>query len=115
VKKITVVISGLLLQFLLLGTTVYADPAEPWIATKNTTRINTSNPTEAATIASRTVWPATMKENRPGGIILTDPTNRAVALASLKLVHHPISGPVLFVDKNRIPAITLQESSVFGR
>lgn len=81
----------------------------PWIATKNTTRINSSDPVEAAVLVSRTVWPATSEENRPGGIVLVAKDNWQNALVSADLIHHPNNGPVLLVDNNGIPSITKEE------
>ncbi|WP_237690970.1 cell wall-binding repeat-containing protein [Paenibacillus caui] len=81
----------------------------PWIASKNTTRINTDNPQEAAVIVSRTLWMATGSDNRPGSIILTDPGHWQNALVSADLIHHPSNGPILFVDKNGIPEVTANE------
>lgn len=82
---------------------------KPWIASKNTTRVNTSNPVEAAVIVSQSLWMATSKDNRPGSIILTDPDNWQNAVASADLIHHPSNGPILFVTKDGIPAATANE------
>ncbi|AOZ92418.1 ArsR family transcriptional regulator [Paenibacillus crassostreae] len=81
----------------------------PWIASKNTTRINTDNPQEAAVIISQTLWMATSDDNRPGSIILTDPDNWQNALVSADLIHHPSNGPILFVNKEGIPNVTVNE------
>lgn len=82
---------------------------KPWIASKNTTRVNTSDPVEAAVIVSQSLWMATSKDNRPGSIILTDPDNWQNAVASADLIHHPSNGPILFVTKDGIPAATANE------
>ncbi|MDQ0089117.1 putative cell wall-binding protein [Paenibacillus anaericanus] len=82
---------------------------KPWIASKNTTRVNTSDPVEAAVIVSQSLWMATSKDNRPGSIILTDPDNWQNAVASADLIHHPSNGPILFVTKDGIPAATARE------
>ncbi|MBN2981762.1 cell wall-binding repeat-containing protein [Cohnella algarum] len=81
----------------------------PWMATKNTTRINTSDPVEAAVFISRTLWPATSESNRPGGVILVAGDSWQNALVSADLIHHPINGPILFVDENGIPDLTREE------
>ncbi|MCR8845569.1 cell wall-binding repeat-containing protein [Paenibacillus sp. SC116] len=83
--------------------------AAPWIATKNTTRINSSNPVESAVLVSKTLWPATANDNRPGAVILASTERWGAALASLDLVHHPNNGPLLYMDKNGIPQATLDE------
>lgn len=81
----------------------------PWIASKNTTRINTSDPVEAAILVSRTLWMATSDDNRPGSVILANPEEWQTALAAADLIHHPSNGPVLFVNQERIADSTLNE------
>lgn len=81
----------------------------PWIATKNTTRINTNDPFKAAAFVSRTLWPATSDMNRPGGLVLVNPDEWQIALASTDLIHFPNNGPVLFTNKDNIPDITMNE------
>lgn len=81
----------------------------PWIATKNTTRVNSSDPAEAAAWVSRSLWPATAKSNTPGSVVLVEPGNWGIAAASADLVHHPNNGPVLFVTKDGLPKVTADE------
>ncbi|MFD0590322.1 cell wall-binding repeat-containing protein [Paenibacillus sp. GCM10027627] len=81
----------------------------PWIASKNTTRINASEPVEAAALVSRTLWMATTDSNRPGGVILADPEQWQTALVSANMIHHPNDGPLLFVGKDGVPDATLDE------
>lgn len=81
----------------------------PWIATKNTTRIATKDPFQAAVLVSKTLWPATSETNRPGGVILTRPDDWQSALVSTDLIHFPNNGPVLFVEENQIPEVTVNE------
>ncbi|MVP01117.1 cell wall-binding repeat-containing protein [Paenibacillus lutrae] len=81
----------------------------PWIASKNTTRINSGDPYEAAVLVSRTLWMATSGDNRPGGVILTDFEDWQTSLVSANLIHHPNNGPRLFVNKDGIPEVTLSE------
>ncbi|WP_206098860.1 cell wall-binding repeat-containing protein [Paenibacillus paeoniae] len=81
----------------------------PWIASKNTTRINSAKAAEAAAIVSQTLWMATSDTNRPGGVIIADPTDWQAALVSANLIHHPNDGPVLFADKGEVPEVTLRE------
>lgn len=82
---------------------------QPWIATKNTTRINTSDPTEAAVIVSQTLWTAQTKNNRPSSVVLTDVSNWQIAAVSADLIHHPNNGPILFTTKEGVPEATLAE------
>ncbi|WP_405082740.1 cell wall-binding repeat-containing protein [Paenibacillus chitinolyticus] len=86
-----------------------ADSKAPWIASKNTTRINSSDPYEAAVLTSRSLWMATSDDNRPGGVVLVNPEEWQTALASADLIHHPNNGPVLFVNKDGIPDVTVRE------
>ncbi|CAH1204785.1 hypothetical protein PAECIP111892_02544 [Paenibacillus auburnensis] len=82
---------------------------EPWIGTKNTTRINTSDPVQAAVLISRTLWTAETDNNRPSSVVLTDVNNWQISAASTDLIHHPSNGPVLFFDKESVPPVTLEE------
>ncbi|WP_410768894.1 cell wall-binding repeat-containing protein [Fontibacillus sp. BL9] len=81
----------------------------PWIASKNTTRINSDNPIEAAVTVSQSLWMATSADNRPGSVILTSPDPWQNAVVSADLIHHPSNGPILFVDGESIPEVTVNE------
>lgn len=81
----------------------------PWIASKNTTRINRDDPFEAAVLVSNTLWMATSDDNRPEGVILVDPKEWQTAVVGADLVHHPNNGPLLFVNKDGVPEVTLNE------
>lgn len=81
----------------------------PWVATKNTTRINTSDPLKAATLVSQTLWTSTTEQNRPNGVVLVNPDDWRTAAASTDLIHFPNNGPVLFTNKNQVPEVTINE------
>lgn len=81
----------------------------PWIASKNTTRINSDDPVEAAVLTSQTLWMATSENNRPGSVILTSADNWQNAVLSADLIHHPSNGPILFVNQDGIPEVTANE------
>ncbi|WP_150273847.1 cell wall-binding repeat-containing protein [Paenibacillus tepidiphilus] len=81
----------------------------PWIATKNTTRVNTSDPVEAAVLASRSLWTAQTDSNRPASVILTGADNWQIAAVSADLIHHPSNGPVLYFTEEGLPETTLAE------
>ncbi|SMF86063.1 hypothetical protein SAMN05661091_3269 [Paenibacillus uliginis N3/975] len=81
----------------------------PWVGTKNTTRINTSDPVEAAVVASKTLWTSTNDNNKAGSVVLVDSENWQIAAASADLIHHPSNGPILFVNRDGIPEATLNE------
>jgi len=81
----------------------------PWVGSKNTTRINSSDPIQTAAIVSQTLWMATSDMNRPGGIVLTNAENWQTVLVSADLIHFPNNGPILFVNNDGIPEATLNE------
>ncbi|MGG3456224.1 cell wall-binding repeat-containing protein [Paenibacillus rhizolycopersici] len=84
-------------------------PQIPWIASKNTTQINTDDPIQAAVLISQTLWMATSEDNRPGSVILTSLDNWQNAVLSADLIHHPSNGPILFVNQDGIPEVTANE------
>ncbi len=83
------------------GTDVYS--------TKNITRLDTANLIDTAVQVSRTIWPATHNENKPGAIILAPSENWQIALASANLIHHPNNGPILFYENDELPQQTIEE------
>jgi putative cell wall-binding protein len=87
----------------------YADQNLISFNTKNITRLNSSQPIEAAVLVSQTIFPATHKENQPGTVILVPLDNWQIGLASANLIHHPNNGPILFITNDGIPERTLNE------
>lgn len=96
------------------GSTPNTAVSEPWIGTKNTTRINTSDPVTAAVLVSRTLWTAQSDGSRPSSVVLTDVSNWQIAAAATDLIHHPSNGPVLYFDKDSVPQATLDELKRLG-
>ncbi|KOR89017.1 hypothetical protein [Paenibacillus solani] len=80
----------------------------PWSATKNTIRLNTSDPVDAAVLTSKTLWQSTSDHSRPQSVILVDPADWSIAAVSTKLTQLS-EGPLLFVNHDRIPKETLEE------
>ncbi len=76
---------------------------------KNVTRLNTNDPLQMAVLTSQTIWPATHKENQPGAIILVPVNEWQLGTASADLIHHPNNGPILFIEKEKVPEMTLKE------
>ncbi|WP_395761152.1 cell wall-binding repeat-containing protein [Bacillus sp. 3G2] len=76
---------------------------------KNVTRLNASDPLQMAVLTSQTIWPATHKENQPGAIILVPVNEWQLGIASADLIHHPNNGPILFIEKEKVPEMTLKE------
>ncbi|AJS61446.1 ArsR family transcriptional regulator [Paenibacillus sp. IHBB 10380] len=77
--------------------------------TKNVTRLDTDDPIAMAVMVSQTVWASTHKESQPGAVILAPVDNWAITLASADLIHHPNNGPILFMNKDGIPEISMNE------
>lgn len=76
---------------------------------KSVTRLNTNDPLQMAVLTSQTIWPATHKENQPGAIILVPVSEWQLGIASADLIHHPNNGPILFIEKEKVPEMTLKE------
>ncbi|HHT7237146.1 MULTISPECIES: ArsR family transcriptional regulator [Bacillus] len=76
---------------------------------KNVTRLNTNDPLQMAVLTSQTIWPATHKENQPGAVILVPVSEWQLGIASADLIHHPNNGPILFIEKEKVPEMTLKE------
>ncbi|NGM84182.1 hypothetical protein G5B47_17345 [Paenibacillus sp. 7124] len=77
--------------------------------TKNTTRIETSNPIQAAILTAQTIWPATHKEYCPGAVVLADVYDWQTSVVSAKLIHHPDDAPILLTSKGQMPDSTLNK------
>ncbi|PGB03007.1 cell wall-binding repeat-containing protein [Bacillus toyonensis] len=76
---------------------------------KNVTRLNTNDPLQMAVLTSQTIWPATHKENQRGAVILVPVNEWQLSIASADLIHHPNNGPILFIEKEKVPEMTLKE------
>ncbi|PGZ08559.1 ArsR family transcriptional regulator [Bacillus cereus] len=76
---------------------------------KNVTRLNTNDPLKMAVLTSQTIWPATHKENQPGAVILVPVSDWQLGIVSADLIHHPNNGPILFIEKEKVPEMTLKE------
>lgn len=91
------------------GSANNSDISAPWIGTKNTTRINTSDPVEAAVLVSQTLWTAQSEGSRPSSVVVTDVDNWQIAATATDLIHHPSNGPVLYIGKDSVPQATMDE------
>lgn len=78
-------------------------------STKNVTRIDSDELSDAAVRVSQTIWPATHKESQPGTVILAPEDNWQISMAAADLIHHPNNGPMLFMNDGKISEATLQE------
>src|SRR5829696_1976289 len=102
----------------------------PTIATKTTTRLYGEDPFEEAVSITQHVWPAarslttpsgktSVAENnndpdRPWGLTLLTPDDPLTAITAVPLIHFPNDAPVLYVTKNGIPEVTLNEIKRLG-
>jgi hypothetical protein len=74
----------------------------PGTATKNTTRVETSDPAEAAAAIARAVHPGT----RPEAVVLADEKDWRSALTASVLAGSPLRAPVLLTDGAEMPDAT---------
>jgi hypothetical protein len=93
----------------------------PTIATKTTTRLYGANPFEEAVSITQHVWtaalPATapnLVPDRPRGVTLLTTDDPLTAITATPLIHFPDDAPVLYVNKDGIPAVTLNELKRLG-
>jgi hypothetical protein len=96
----------------------------PTIGTKTTQRLYGANPFQEAVSVTQHVWPAVLPENlptennndpdRPWGVTLVTPDDPLTAITAVPLLHFPDDAPILFVTKNGIPKVTLNEIKRLG-
>jgi hypothetical protein len=96
----------------------------PTIATKTTTRIYGANPFQEAVSVTQHIWPAALPENapaendndpdRPWALTLITPDDPLTAITATPLIHFPDDAPVLYVTKDGIPQVTLNEIKRLG-
>jgi hypothetical protein len=96
----------------------------PTYTTKTTTRIYGANPFEEAVSVTQHIWPAALPANapnetnnvpdRPWGITLITPDDPLTGITAVPLIHFPDDAPILFVNNNGIPTVTLNEIKRLG-
>jgi hypothetical protein len=96
----------------------------PTIGTKTTQRLYGANPFQEAVSVTQHVWPAALPENapnennndpdRPWALTLLTPDDPLTAITAVPLLHFPDDAPVLYVTKNGIPQVTLNEIKRLG-
>ena len=103
-------------------------PGEPTLSpaytTKTTTRIYGTDPFEEAVSVSHHIWTSALPENVPANadnnadrtraITLVTPDDPLTDITATPLIHFPDAAPILYVTKNGIPAITLNELKRLG-
>ena len=73
----------------------------PETATKNTTRVPATDPTQTAAAIARAVFPDPAR--KPGAVTLVDGTDWRVAVAASALMAEPFNAPLLFTSGTRLP------------
>jgi hypothetical protein len=96
----------------------------PTIATKTTMRLYGANPFQEAVSVTQHIWPAVVPENnptennnvpdRPWGLTLLTPDDPLTAITAVPLLHFPDDAPILYVTKNGIPQVTMNEIKRLG-
>jgi hypothetical protein len=96
----------------------------PTITTKTTTRIYGADPFQEAVSVTQHIWPAAVAENvptendndpdRPWALTLLTPDDPLTAITATPLIHFPDDAPVLYVNTNGIPQVTLNEIKRLG-
>jgi hypothetical protein len=96
----------------------------PTIGTKTTQRLYGANPFEEAVSVTQHIWPAIVPPNaptennnvpdRPWGVTLLTPDDPLVAITAVPLLHFPDDAPILYVTKDGIPRVTLNEMQRLG-
>ncbi len=73
----------------------------PEAATKNTTRVPGTDPTQTAAAIARAVFPDPAR--KPGAVTIVDATDWRVAVAASALMADPFRAPILFSDGTTLP------------
>ncbi|MGH2457844.1 MAG: hypothetical protein ACRDIY_03145 [Chloroflexota bacterium] len=76
------------------------------LVTGNTYRVGGQNPDQTAVAIAQMIYPANREADQPTAVILVRPNDEASLFASVPMIHHPIDGPLLFVDQDRLPSET---------
>ncbi|MCU1429823.1 MAG: hypothetical protein JWL83_3823, partial [Actinomycetia bacterium] len=96
----------------------------PTIGTKTTQRLYGGDPFQEAVSVTQHEWPSALALNAPGGndnvpdrpraVTLLTPNDPLTAITSTPLIHFPDDAPVLYVNRNGIPQVTLNEIKRLG-
>ena len=94
------------------------------IGTKTTQRIYGANAFQEAVSVTQHIWPAALPANAPGendndpdrpwALTLLTPDDPLTAITATPLVHFPDDAPILYVTRNGIPQVTLNEIKRLG-
>ncbi|MBE3556868.1 MAG: hypothetical protein IMW91_07370 [Firmicutes bacterium] len=106
---------------------VPSPPEEPTLInadTKYTTRFYGNDPFQLAVSVTQHIYTAAIPKDapnidnnvgdRPWGVILVTPDDPLAAISATPLIHFPDDAPILFVEPNGIPQVTLNEIKRLG-
>jgi hypothetical protein len=80
----------------------------PSLATKNTTRIDGSDPAADAAGVALAVYPSVVSGTHPSAVVLAPTSDWQAAIASSVLMAPPIKAPILLAGSSSLPAATSQ-------
>jgi hypothetical protein len=96
----------------------------PTFGTKSTQRIYGADPFQEAVSVTQHVWTSALPESapnennnvpdRPWGVTLITPDDPLTAITAVPLIHFPDDAPILYVTKEGIPEITVNELKRLG-
>lgn len=93
----------------ILDTTTVQIPAQigiPDLATKNTTRVNGSDPITDAAAVALAVYPSAAPGTHPPAVTLAPTNDWEAAIAASVLMAGPVRAPILLSDPGALPGIT---------
>ena len=88
------------------GQPVTVSPGLPELATKNTTRVASSDTATLAAAVALAAHPSATSETRPAAVTLVETTNWAGALSAAQLAGAGVRAPVLFATGEDLPEVT---------
>src|SRR5207253_178105 len=96
----------------------------PTIGTKTTQRLYGADPYQEAVSVTQHIWPAALPLNAPGendndpdrpwALTLLTPDDPLTDITAVPLVHFPDDAPILYVKKDGIPQVTMNEIKRLG-
>lgn len=87
--------------------TVEATEAYPTVATRNTTRVDTTDSIQTAAAVARLAWPGSQAGTSPTAVSMVDSNDWMSAVAATSLTAAPVSAPVLYSLMGDLPEATM--------
>ncbi|MEA4826979.1 cell wall-binding repeat-containing protein [Clostridium sp. JNZ J1-5] len=79
------------------------------MVTGNTTRVYGKDFYETAVAISQISYPAIFKDDKPNAVILVRGDRKEEAILASRIINYPINAPILYVEKDNVPQVTLNE------